>query len=78
MITKEKRLCSFIKFSQVIFNGNWWRSVWRICMLILGLKGLRFEQWLIVGGFWSGVFTTITKNNNNNNNHNNLFNHVII
>ena len=47
-------------------------------MLILGLKGLRFEQWLIVGGFWSDVFTTITKNNNNNNNHNNLFNHVII
>ena len=29
-------------------------------MLILGLKGLRFEQWLIVGGFWFGVFTTIT------------------
>ena len=29
-------------------------------MLILGLKGLRFEQWLIVGGFWSGVFTTLT------------------
>ena len=29
-------------------------------MLILGLKGLRFEQWLIVGGFCFGVFTTIT------------------
>ena len=60
MITKEKRLWSFIKFSQLIFKGNVWRLVWRICMLILGLKGLRFEQWLIVGGFWSGVFTTLT------------------
>ena len=29
-------------------------------MLILGLKGLRFEQWLIVGGFSSGEFTTMT------------------
>ena len=60
MITKEKILWSFIKFSQLILKGNVWRSVWRICMLILGLKGLRFEQWLIVGGFWTGVFTTIT------------------
>ena len=60
MITKEKRLWSFIKFSQLIFNGNVWRLVWRICIWILGLKGLRFEQWLIVGGFWSDVFTTIT------------------
>ena len=34
--------------------------MWRICTWILGLKGLRFEQWLIVGGFWSDVFTTIT------------------
>ena len=34
--------------------------MWRICIWILGLKGLRFEQWLIVGGFWSDVFTTIT------------------
>ena len=29
-------------------------------MLILGLKGLRLEQWLIVGGFSSGEFTTMT------------------
>ena len=29
-------------------------------MLILGLKGLRFEQWLIVGGFSAGEFTTMT------------------
>ena len=34
--------------------------MWRICIWVLGLKGLRFEQWLIVGGFWSDVFTTIT------------------
>ena len=26
-----------------ILKRNVWRSVWRICMLILGLKGLRFE-----------------------------------
>ena len=30
---------SFIKFSQLILKGNVWRSVWRICMWILGLKG---------------------------------------
>ena len=30
---------SFIKFSQLIHEGNVWRSVWRICMWILGLKG---------------------------------------
>ena len=34
---------SFIKFSQLIHEGNVWRSVWRICMLILGLKGLNKE-----------------------------------
>ena len=32
--------CSLIKFSQLILQGNVWRSVWRICMWILGLKGL--------------------------------------
>ena len=32
---------SFIKFSQHILWGNVWRSVWRICMWILGLKGLK-------------------------------------
>ena len=32
---------SFIKFSQLILKGNVWRSVWRICMWILGLKGLK-------------------------------------
>ena len=40
MITKEKMLWSAIKFSQLILKGNVWRSVWRICMWILGLKGL--------------------------------------
>ena len=34
-------LWSFIKFSQLIHEGNVWRSVWRICMWILGLKGLK-------------------------------------
>ena len=40
MITKEKIPWSVIKFSQLILKGNVWRSVWRICMLILGLKGI--------------------------------------
>ena len=31
---------SSTKFSQLILEGNVWRSVWRICMWILGLKGL--------------------------------------
>ena len=40
MITKEKTPWCFIKISQLILKGNVWRSVWRICMWILGLKGL--------------------------------------
>ena len=40
MITIEKIPWSFIKFSLPILKGNVWRSVWRICMWILGLKGL--------------------------------------
>ena len=40
MINKEKMPWSLIKFSQLILKGNVWRSVWRICMWILGLKGL--------------------------------------
>ena len=40
MITKEKMPWCFIKFSQLILKGNVWRSVWRICMWISGLKGL--------------------------------------
>ena len=39
MITKEKMLWSFIKLSQLILLRNVWRSVWRIYMRILGLKG---------------------------------------
>ena len=40
MITLGKMPWSFIKFSQLIHEGNVWRSVWRICMWILGFKGL--------------------------------------
>ena len=40
MITKEKMPRSFINVSQLILKGTVWRSVWRICMWILGLKGL--------------------------------------
>ena len=39
MITKEKMPWSFIKFSQHILKENIWRSVWRICMCVFGLKG---------------------------------------
>ena len=44
MITKEKMPRLFIKVSQLILKGNVWRSVWRICMWILGLKGLRLTE----------------------------------
>ena len=40
VITIEKIPSSFIKFSQLILKGDVWRSVWRNCMWILGLKGL--------------------------------------
>ena len=40
MLTKEKIPWSCIKFSQLILKGNVWKSVWRICMRILGLKGI--------------------------------------
>ena len=40
MIIMEKIPLSFIKFCQLILKGDVWRSVWRICMWILGLKGL--------------------------------------
>ena len=32
---------SFIKLSQRILYGNVWRSLWPICMWILGLKRLK-------------------------------------
>ena len=44
MIITEKIPWSFLKFSQLILKVDVWRSVWRICMWILGLK------WLI--SFW--------------------------
>ena len=37
MIIIEKIPWSFIKFSQLILKVDVWRSVWRICMWILGL-----------------------------------------
>ena len=37
---REKMPRCFIKFSQLILKGNVWTSVLRICMWILGLKGL--------------------------------------
>ena len=44
MITKGKNLWSVsIKFSQLMFEGNVWRSVWRICIWIVGLKGLSYS-----------------------------------
>ena len=45
MITKEKMPWSFIKFCQLILQKNVWISVWRICMWMLGLKGLK-QGWL--------------------------------
>ena len=38
---KRECLDVFFNFSQLIVKGNVWRSVWRICMWILGLKGLK-------------------------------------
>ena len=40
MITSEKVLWSFNKFSQLIFQENVGKFIWRICMWIFGLKGL--------------------------------------
>ena len=39
MITSEKVLWSFNKFSQLIFQENVGKFIWRICMWIFGLKG---------------------------------------
>ena len=41
IINKGKLLSSFIKLSQVTHLVNVWRTVWRMYMWILGLKGLR-------------------------------------
>ena len=40
VITSGKMLWSSIKFSQLIFQGNVWRWVWRMCMWISVLKVL--------------------------------------
>ena len=74
MITKEKMPRSFIKVSQLILKGNVWESVWRVCMGILGLKGLnlqrlhlhsgRFCRWLVS----RVIIKTSNKINCNNNN----------
>ena len=29
-----------------VLKSNVWRSVWRICMRILGLRGLKIKSWL--------------------------------
>ena len=41
MINKGEMLCSFIKFSQLILQDNVWTLVWRICIWISGLNGLK-------------------------------------
>ena len=45
MITTDKILWPFIKFSQLILKGDVWRSVWRICMWILGLLKRVNKMW---------------------------------
>ena len=42
VVTKEM-LWSLTKFSQLILQQKVWRWDWRICMWILGLKGLRWN-----------------------------------
>ena len=41
IVAKRKMSQSFIKFSKPVVKENVWRSVLRICMWILGCKGLR-------------------------------------
>ena len=41
IVAKRKMSQSFIKFSKPVLKENVWRSVWRICMWILGCKGPR-------------------------------------
>ena len=65
MITKEKMPWSFIKFSQHILKENVWRSVWRICMCVLGLKGstkreVNLETVLLTRPFSARKYTPAT------------------
>ena len=57
MITKGKVLRSFVKFSQGIFIGNVWRSIWRICIWILELKGLKKSLMVV---FFKGQFGPVS------------------
>ena len=43
-LRKKKMLWSFIKFSQLILKENAQRSVGRICLQILGVKGLQSKS----------------------------------
>ena len=52
MITTDKMPWSFFKFSQVILKGSVWRTVWRICMWILGLKPRRRPVLAWLRFFW--------------------------
>ena len=65
MITKEKMPWSFIKFSQHILKEIVWRSVWRICMCVLGLKGstkrgVNLETVLLTRPFSATKYTPAT------------------
>ena len=40
LITKGEMFCSYIKFPQLILQGNVWILVWRICIWIMGIKEL--------------------------------------
>ena len=50
MITYGKILWSLIKFSLLILKENLWRSVWRICLWILGLLSYYNSERFMVAG----------------------------
>ena len=50
MVTLSKLLRSFNEFSQLVFQGNIQRSVWRISKWILRLKGLIISVLLYLVG----------------------------
>ena len=59
MIMKEKMPWSFIKFSQLILKGKVRRSVWRICLWILGLKGLKVIYSSTLGNYKDRYFINV-------------------